>query len=126
MNNNKLGTYLQSLRKQQNYTQAFVAQKIGVIRQTYSHYETGRVCPPIAVLCQLADFYEIPVESLLDAADVSQQEEKQKNESLYQLSKSEQELIRLHRQLDERGQEDIMALIAMLAEKNRNRPPSSF
>lgn len=122
MNSNKLGTYLQSLRKQNNYTQAFVAQKIGVIRQTYSHYETGRVCPSIAVLCQLADFYEIPVESLLEAANVSQQEEHQKNESLYQLSPKEQELICYHRQLDERGQEDIMALLAMLAKKNRNSP----
>lgn len=115
MNNNKLGTYLQSLRKQQNYTQAFVAQRVGVIRQTYSHYETGRVFPSRAVLCQLADFYEIPVESLLEAANILQQ----KNESLYQLSKSEQELIRLYKQLDERGQEDIMMLIAMLAKKWR-------
>lgn len=117
--NNKLGIYLQSLRKQQNYTQAFVAQRVGVIRQTYSHYETGRVCPSRAVLCQLADFYEIPVESLLEAANILQQKEQQKNESLYQLSKSEQELIRHYKQLDERGQEDIMMLIAMLAKKGR-------
>lgn len=67
----------------------------------------------------LADLYNIPVESLLEKTNVLQQKESQKNESVYHLSKSEQELIRHYKQLDERGQEDIMMLIAMLAKKGR-------
>lgn len=66
--NNKLGTYLQSLRKQQNYTQAFGVQK---------------------------------------------------NVELYQLAKSEQELICCYRELDKRGQDDIQMLVEMLAKKGR-------
>ena len=33
---------LKELRKVNNYTQDYVAEVLGVVRQTYSHYETGR------------------------------------------------------------------------------------
>ena len=121
MNDNKLGIYLQTLRKQKGYTQEFVAQKIGVIRQTYSHYETGRMCPPIAKLCQLADLYAIPAGDLLEEASEVQERGQEMEEVQYQLSKNEQELVLLYRLLDERGQEDAMALVNMLAKKGRNK-----
>lgn len=121
MNNTKFGIYLQTLRKQNNYTQAFVAQNIGVIRQTYSHYETGRVCPSVAVLCKLADLYEIPIETLLEASDELKESEQQKSEALNHLSKKEQQFIGYFRLLDEREQEDIRDLLIMLAEKKRNK-----
>ena len=53
-----LPDYLKELRKSHHYKQDFV-------RQTYSHYETGRVTPPVKSLCKLADLYGIPVERLL-------------------------------------------------------------
>lgn len=60
-----LPDYLKELRKSHHYKQDFVASQLNIIRQTYSHYETGRVTPPVKSLCKLADLYGIPVESLL-------------------------------------------------------------
>ena len=50
---NPLGDRLKALRKRSGYSQEFVASKLNIIRQTYSHYETGRIIPPIDSLYHL-------------------------------------------------------------------------
>lgn len=60
-----LPDYLRELRKSHHYKQDFVACQLNIIRQTYSHYETGRVTPPVKSLCKLADLCGIPVEDLV-------------------------------------------------------------
>ena len=65
MNSNALGKYLRSLRKAHGYTQEFVASKLNIIHQTYSHYETGRISPPADSLYLLAKLYDIPIDRLL-------------------------------------------------------------
>ena len=60
-----LPEYLRELRKSHHYKQDFVASQLNIIRQTYSHYETGRITPPVKALCKLSKLYGIPVESLL-------------------------------------------------------------
>jgi len=61
-----LGAYLKLLRKQHAFSQEFVASHLNIIRQTYSHYETGRNTPPADMLFQLAELYGVSVESLLE------------------------------------------------------------
>lgn len=61
-----LEQYLKQLRKSCNYSQEFVASHLNITRQTYSHYETGRISPPINSLYNLARLYGIPVENFLD------------------------------------------------------------
>ncbi len=60
-----LPEYLKELRKSHHYKQDFVAAQLNIIRQTDSHYETGRVTPPVKALCKLAELYDVPVESLV-------------------------------------------------------------
>ncbi|PSR36835.1 MAG: hypothetical protein C7B44_06900 [Sulfobacillus thermosulfidooxidans] len=50
-----LGQRLRAVRKQRGYTQAELADKVGVSQFTLSHYENGTRNPPIDVLTQLAD-----------------------------------------------------------------------
>lgn len=45
MNRELLSQKLKELRIVNNYTQDYVAAALGVVRQTYSHYETGRRVP---------------------------------------------------------------------------------
>ncbi len=66
MNDLTLEQYLKQLRKSCNYSQEFVASHLNITRQTYSHYETGRISPPVNSLYNLARLYGIPVENLLD------------------------------------------------------------
>ena len=65
MTSNELGKFLRSLRKAHGYTQEFVASKLNIIYQTYSHYENGRIVPSGDALFLLARLYQIPVEQLL-------------------------------------------------------------
>lgn len=66
MNQLTLEQYLKQLRKSCNYSQEFVASHLNITRQTYSHYETGRISPPVNSLYNLAKLYGIPVENFLD------------------------------------------------------------
>ena len=66
MQNTTLDQYLKELRKACNYSQEFVASHLNITRQTYSHYETGRIIPPTNSLYNIAKLYGIPVENLLD------------------------------------------------------------
>ena len=61
-----LEQYLKELRKSYNYSQEFVASQLNITRQTYSHYETGRIMPPVNSLYNLSKLYHVPVESFLE------------------------------------------------------------
>ena len=56
---------LKELRKINNYTQDYVAEVLGVVRQTYSHYETGKRTPDAEALYKLAGLYNISIDDLL-------------------------------------------------------------
>lgn len=46
------------LRKAHSYTQDFVAASLGIVRQTYSNYETGKRTPSSEMLYKLKrNFY---------------------------------------------------------------------
>ncbi len=65
MRNNLLPNKLKELRKAHNFTQEDVASFLGVVRQTYSHYETGKRTPDTETLYKLAGFYDINVDDLM-------------------------------------------------------------
>lgn len=68
MESTLLAKRLKELRKINNYTQDYVASALGVIRQTYSHYETGKRTPSSEMLYKLAGLYEISVDDLMHLA----------------------------------------------------------
>ena len=65
MNNQLLSTKIRELRKVHGHTQDYVASAIGVVRQTYSHYETGKRTPNPEILFKLAGLYNISVDDLM-------------------------------------------------------------
>ncbi|MBP3477834.1 MAG: helix-turn-helix transcriptional regulator [Lachnospiraceae bacterium] len=65
-NEKNLGQYLKKLRNSYNYSQEFVASHLNITRQTYSHYETGRITPPTNSLYNLARLYGISTEKLME------------------------------------------------------------
>lgn len=65
MTNTLLPAKLKELRKVNNYTQDYVASFLGIARQTYSHYETGKRNPTSSVLFKLAGLYDISVDDLM-------------------------------------------------------------
>ena len=65
MENSLLSRKLKELRKAHSYTQDYVAAALGIVRQTYSHYETGSRTPNTENLYKLAGLYNISVDDLI-------------------------------------------------------------
>ena len=129
MTGNSLGTYVKSLRKSNGYSQEFVASSLNIIRQTYSHYETGRIIPPVDSLYNLAMLYHISSDILLNYAmqDLSAKENNNKRfvsisstaPAVATITAQDSELLNYYHQLDLRDQEDILDFIKLKANKKR-------
>lgn len=145
MQNTSLHQYLKELRKVYNFSQEFIASNLNITRQTYSHYETGRITPPTNSLYNLAKLYGIPVENFLDLAITYQintdfaKENKTNNmdapdelkdyleytstpavqKKIKNLDHRERLLLYYYMQLDQRDQEDILTFMKV---KLQNRP----
>lgn len=65
LGNELLPQKLKELRKANGYTQDYVASFLGVVRQTYSHYETGLRKPGSETLYKLAGLYNISIEDFM-------------------------------------------------------------
>lgn len=130
MADNSLGTYLKTLRKRNGYSQEFVASKLNIIRQTYSHYETGRIVPPIDSLYHLAKLYQVSADTFLELA-VKSDEEASDYETVSfsysspgpshqeSLSDEEKELLYCYRLLDDRDRADILEFMKIKCRHNK-------
>ena len=131
---NLLADRLKALRKRSGYSQEFVASKLNIIRQTYSHYETGRIIPPIDSLYHLSKLYQVPVGSLLDLAmdknnDAAPDEE---TVSLFygaappsasSLTMEEKELLHYYGMLDNRDRYDILQFMKIKCSRPESLHP---
>ncbi len=67
-----LGSILAELRKQNNMTQADLAEKMCVTDKAVSKWDRDISCPNIETIQKLADFFNIPVNELLSAKSSSE------------------------------------------------------
>lgn len=56
---------LRNLRKSKDYSQEYLAEKLGVTRQTVSKWENATAMPDLKKLTEIADFFEISMDKLL-------------------------------------------------------------
>lgn len=63
------GEQLQIRRKQLNLTQAQLAQKLHVTRQTVSRWETNATYPNLDILVEMSDFLDLSLDKLLKGSD---------------------------------------------------------
>ncbi len=57
---------LKELREKNNYTQIELANKLKIEQNTYSNYENGKTQPKLKTLIEIADFYQVTLDYLLD------------------------------------------------------------
>lgn len=60
-----LAKRLKELREELKLTQKEVAQKLNLHSVTYLHYEKGQREPPLAILAEMAIFFDVSVDYLL-------------------------------------------------------------
>ena len=66
MDQKKIGNFLKQLRKEKNFTQEQVADKLGVSGRTISRWETGAYMPDISLLVDIAEMYDVDVRDIID------------------------------------------------------------
>lgn len=66
MNQRRIGSFLQQLRKEKSITQEQFAEVIGVSSRTVSRWETGSNMPDLDILIQIADYYEVEIREIFD------------------------------------------------------------
>ena len=61
-------TRIRDLREDQDWTQEYVAEQLGIRQTTYSKYELGKILVPIDMLIKLADLYQVSLDYLVGRA----------------------------------------------------------
>lgn len=145
MKNQRLAEKLKELRIMHSYKQDDVASALGIVRQTYSHYETGRRTPGPEILYMLAMFYDTTVDDILyHTIDVDENEfyevnppsqssqdlddflnyyDKPENAKKYgKLSKEEKEMLFFFNSISSKDQSELIEFAKVKYHKNNPSP----
>ena len=77
----KMGSFLAELRKEHNLTQADLGEKLGVTNKTISRWETGNYMPPVEMLEELSNLYNLTINEILSGKKLSTEEFKEMAET---------------------------------------------
>lgn len=66
INQKKIGQFLRKLRTEKNLTQEQFAEVIGVTNRSISRWENGVNMPDFDVLIQIAEYFDVGIEEILD------------------------------------------------------------
>lgn len=69
MDQERIGKLIKKIRKDNNLTQAKLADKLGVTYQAVSKWENGKNIPDIAILKQLSDEFNLNIDDILNGEE---------------------------------------------------------
>ena len=91
----KIGKFIASCRKEQEMTQAVLAEKLGISDRAVSKWETGKSLPDSGIMLELCELLKINVNELLSGEKI------------------------MANSYDKRAEENLLAMKRELEEKNR-------
>ena len=77
MNQEKIGSFIKKIRKDNNLTQKELADKLGVTYQAVSKWENGLNIPDIGIIKEISKMYNIEIDELLSG------EKKKKRKNIF-------------------------------------------
>ena len=86
MNQQKTGEFLKCLRKEKGLTQEQLAERFFISSRTVSRWETGSNMPDLAILIELADFYDVDIREIIDGERKSEMMNKETKETLLKVA----------------------------------------
>ena len=99
MDNKKFGDFIKELRKEKQLTQKELGEKLNITDKAISKWERGLSFPDIAVLKDLAEFFEIDISELLNGERGKKQE--------IDIEKAIQEAIENYKNIEEKKKEKV-------------------
>ncbi len=73
----KIGKFISELRKEKNYTQDQLGEKLGVTNKTISRWETGTYLPPADSLLSMSELFSVSINELLSGKRLEAEEYKE-------------------------------------------------
>ena len=90
MNQEKIGKFIASCRKECGYTQASLGEKLGITDRAVSKWETGKSIPDASIMLELCNLLKISVNELLTGEHIAMENYKEKaEENLLELQAKE-------------------------------------
>ena len=83
----KIGKFLKQLRTEKNLTQAELGDKFYTTSRTVSRWETGTNLPDLAILIELADFYDVDIREIIDGERKSENMNPETKDTLIKVAK---------------------------------------
>ncbi|MDE7445648.1 MAG: helix-turn-helix domain-containing protein [Lachnospiraceae bacterium] len=80
MNQETIGNFISTCRKDKGLTQIQLAEKLNITNRAVSKWETGKSCPDASIMLKLCDILEITVNELLSGERVSMENYRKKAE----------------------------------------------
>ncbi len=81
MNQEKIGKFIASVRKEQNLTQEELAEKLGITSKAVSKWECGKGLPDASIMIDLCKILKITVNDLLSGEKVTKEQYQEKLEA---------------------------------------------
>ena len=91
MNQEKIGKFIASCRKEQGFTQAVLAEKLGITDRAVSKWETGRSLPDASIMPELCDLLKINLSELFSGERIAMENYKETSDALLLEMKKQEE-----------------------------------
>lgn len=86
MNQEKIGSFLKGLRVEKKLTQEQLAEILNVSNRSISRWENGVNMPDFDLLIQIAEFFEVGIEEILDGERKSEEMNPQTKQTLLKVA----------------------------------------
>jgi len=109
MDQEKIGKFISSCRKEAGLTQASLADKLGITDRAVSKWETGKSLPDASIMIELCNLLGITVNELLTGEHITMDD---------YMNKAEENLLEMRRKVEQRDKlllsvEKIMIAVAI-------------
>lgn len=120
MNQKEIGLFIKKLRKEKDLTQEKLAEVLGVSNRSISRWENGVNMPDLDLLMEMAKFFDISIEEVLDAERKEDIMDEKKEESLLKVAEySNDEKIQFTKRLCYIFIAGLVALVIYMTLENR-------
>ena len=82
MDQSKIGRFIADKRKAKGFTQASLAQELGITDRAVSKWERGKAMPDVSLMLELCQLLEITVNELLCGESIYMENNEKKNQQL--------------------------------------------
>ena len=82
MNQEKIGSFIASCRKEQGFTQAKLAERLGITDRAVSKWENGKSLPDASIMLELCELLKITVNELLCGEKLDENYKEQADENI--------------------------------------------